>query len=655
MRSTSRIAKVDESQFDVVGRGAVSADRSGPVKSYPVTDLAETRRIDAMIRRNMAAGVQAKLTVGAPNDKYEQEADSVAAQVMGMPDAKPAVQREGIPGEEEELQTKSLGGAIQREAMPEEEEEIQAKPLSATITPLVQREAMPEEEEEPIQAKLIQREAMPEEEEEIQAKRSSDGGFEAGGDFESRLSSSKSGGSPLPDDVRSFMEPRFGADFSGVRVHTGSEAVQMNRAVNAQAFAHGHNVYYGAGKGPGKDALTAHELTHTIQQMGSAVRRQKEENQPEAIAIGIQPMPNIDIQRAGVETYGGQFEPITYEDASTTDATGFIDNPSANIEIEFRANELVNCPKFGMTQTANTVVDGGPHFLRPEIGHRSLATGEHTDRAGRRENPMYGVDNQPAGTVNSALGGGGNASNSRWGHRIVLPDDTVDEAEAYLSDGPSMTRSVMDPITRQGQTVRQEFETTALCVEGELNGTYLGSVRWGYEVDAANNYTLFPFSVISMGAPTQTFMGAAQLWNDATVEMGAGATADTIDLPITSHQIVDPSSLNDDQLFRRIRELADEIQAMDRDERRKRTPDYQNRRFEARGLAREATRRGAVAADSGKTYTVKSGDTLWGIAAHKLGNGVKWTQIFALNVINILDPNLIFSGQELKMPEPYRG
>jgi Domain of unknown function (DUF4157) len=229
-------------------------------------------------------GVQAKLTIGQPNDRYEQEADRVAEQVMGMPDAKPAVQREGMPGEE--LQTKSLGRAIQREVMPEEEE-VQAKPLSATITPLVQREVMPEEEEEvqakslggeiqreavpeeeeePIQAKLIQREAM--EEEEIQAKRSSGGELEAGGDFESRLGSSKSGGSPLPEDVRSFMEPRFGADFSGVRVHTGSEAVRMNREVGAQAFAHGQDVYYGAGKGPGKDALTAHELTHVVQQSG---------------------------------------------------------------------------------------------------------------------------------------------------------------------------------------------------------------------------------------------------------------------------------------------------------------------------------------------------------------------------------------------------
>jgi hypothetical protein len=64
------------------------------------------------------------------------------------------------------------------------------------------------------------------------------------------------------------MEPRFGTDFSGVRVHTGEAAVQMNRELNAQAFTHGQDLYFGAGKAPGKDALTAHELTHVVQQTG---------------------------------------------------------------------------------------------------------------------------------------------------------------------------------------------------------------------------------------------------------------------------------------------------------------------------------------------------------------------------------------------------
>jgi hypothetical protein len=65
------------------------------------------------------------------------------------------------------------------------------------------------------------------------------------------------------------MEPRFGADFSAVRVHTGSDAVQMNRELGAQAFAHGSDVYFGAGKSPGNNELTAHELTHVVQQTGN--------------------------------------------------------------------------------------------------------------------------------------------------------------------------------------------------------------------------------------------------------------------------------------------------------------------------------------------------------------------------------------------------
>ena len=115
----------------------------------------------------------------------------------------------------------------------------------------------------------IQREELPEEE--IQTKQSPTPNSPIPTpSLENRLSNSKGGGSPLPDEVRSFMEPRFGADFSGVRVHTGSDAVQMNRDVNAQAFAHGRDVYFGAGKAPAKDSLTAHELTHVVQQTGAS-------------------------------------------------------------------------------------------------------------------------------------------------------------------------------------------------------------------------------------------------------------------------------------------------------------------------------------------------------------------------------------------------
>jgi hypothetical protein len=178
--------------------------------------------------------VQTKLTVGAPGDKYEQEADSMAAKVMRMPDE--AIQQ-----------------PIQRQTG-EDTEAVQMQPLVNSITPLLQRSSGEEEE---VQMKSG-------------AQRASDGSSVASGNVENQLAGSKGGGSPLPDDVRSYMEPRFGADFSSVRVHTDSNAVQMNKELGAQAFAHGSDIYYGAGKSPGKNELTAHELTHTIQQTGAA-------------------------------------------------------------------------------------------------------------------------------------------------------------------------------------------------------------------------------------------------------------------------------------------------------------------------------------------------------------------------------------------------
>jgi hypothetical protein len=181
--------------------------------------------------------------------------------------AKPLVQRQETAPEEEELQTKPL---VQRQEAAPEEEELQTKPL-------VQRqEAAPEEEE--LQTKpLVQRQEAAPEEEELQMKpspqQSEASHNDASENLENQLNSSKGGGSPLPDDVRSFMEPRFGADFSQVRVHTDTQAVQMNQAVGAQAFTHGSDIYFGAGKSPAVSDLTAHELTHVVQQTGGVQRQ----------------------------------------------------------------------------------------------------------------------------------------------------------------------------------------------------------------------------------------------------------------------------------------------------------------------------------------------------------------------------------------------
>ena len=81
-------------------------------------------------------------------------------------------------------------------------------------------------------------------------------------------------GQPLDSATKAFFEPRFGHDFSQVRVHTNARAAEAARLVHALAFTTGPDVVFGAGQHsphtePGR-RLLAHELAHVVQQSGNA-------------------------------------------------------------------------------------------------------------------------------------------------------------------------------------------------------------------------------------------------------------------------------------------------------------------------------------------------------------------------------------------------
>ncbi len=222
--------------------------------------LQRTAGNQAVSKLMRSGALQAKLRIGQPGDVYEQEADRVADAVMRMPE--PVMQRQVEPEEEKEetLQSKPLANQItpliqmQRQEEPEEEEEmLQAKPDAEDITQLVQRQIEPEEEEE-----------------ELQAKATSGHLSEVNSNLEYDIQSLKGGGQPLSENDRAFFEPRFGRDFSQVRVHTDANAASTAKAVNARAFTLGQDVVFGAeeyssGSASGRK-LIAHELTHVIQQ-----------------------------------------------------------------------------------------------------------------------------------------------------------------------------------------------------------------------------------------------------------------------------------------------------------------------------------------------------------------------------------------------------
>ncbi len=154
--------------------------------------------------------LQTKLTVNQPEDTYEQEADHVAEQVMRMNDRGPSV-----ADDEDEAKT-----SFMRKQSSEPQADTGA---DISSVPIVVHTVL-----------------------------------------------NSGGGQPLDSATRAFMEPRFGHDFSQVRVHTDGKSAESARAVNALAYTVGRDVVFSTGQfSPTSSAgqkLIAHELTHVVQQ-----------------------------------------------------------------------------------------------------------------------------------------------------------------------------------------------------------------------------------------------------------------------------------------------------------------------------------------------------------------------------------------------------
>ncbi|MFL6201387.1 MAG: DUF4157 domain-containing protein [Thermoanaerobaculia bacterium] len=208
-----------------------------------------------------APGPQAKLTVGAPDDAFEKEADQVADQVMRMPE--PGVQRMCSECEEE----REKAGATTSEMVGE----LKAKAESGR-TPRV-----PE-------------------------------------GFQQRYQTLQGGGRALSPSERGFFEPRFAHDFGNVRLHTGPDAAELARSVQARAFTLGSSVVFGAGQytpdSDGGRRLLAHELTHVVQQGGKGGGRVQ---RVVDFAAGF---TNISLTRGAAATIGGSN--FNYNDANFT-------------------------------------------------------------------------------------------------------------------------------------------------------------------------------------------------------------------------------------------------------------------------------------------------------------------------------------------------
>ena len=104
------------------------------------------------------------------------------------------------------------------------------------------------------------------------AQRMGDGAFALDDETADRISSARGGGKVLDPGMQESMGQVTGHDFSGVRVHTSSEADTLSKQLHARAFTTGQDIFFREGTyDPSSSAgkkLIAHELTHVVQQSG---------------------------------------------------------------------------------------------------------------------------------------------------------------------------------------------------------------------------------------------------------------------------------------------------------------------------------------------------------------------------------------------------
>ena len=163
-------------------------------------------------------------------------------------------------------------------------------------------------------------------------------------------------GEQLPGEVRSFYEPRFGHDFSAVKIHTGSAAAKSAQSINALAYTTGSNIVFNNGQyAPDTDSgkrLLGHELTHVVQQNN-----------------GI----NMQVQKLGANTNCSPAETDTIHQA-IYNARGWVNNALAKMRDTPTSATVISSlrknfgPTYGVVANLQMIID------RISIVYRQMGT-----------------------------------------------------------------------------------------------------------------------------------------------------------------------------------------------------------------------------------------------------------------------------------------
>jgi hypothetical protein len=319
---------------------------------HPVLELQRSGGNQIAQRLIRSTLIQAKLQVSTPEDPSEREADRVADTVMRM--AQPTVSRQQVQQATDQV---------------EKDDHIVARKSKPHIPVAVREDDEEEEttvhrvcdecEEEMVQPKSFGGQLQ------LSRKTTDATGPTTTPSVSANIHAMKGRGSPLPAATRAFFEPRFGTDFSDIRLHTDKRAADTAKSIKAKAFTVGRNIGFAAGQyapesHEGK-RLLAHELTHTIQQrsgdlmlsrdIGDETPEQVQSRQSEASMASRQMtsvLSSINVIGAEVEflfwTSHGAITLVNFR--RTQQGTRVVRPFYGNVLDELTASTLRNLPTF---------------------------------------------------------------------------------------------------------------------------------------------------------------------------------------------------------------------------------------------------------------------------------------------------------------------
>jgi hypothetical protein len=346
----------------------------------------------------------------------------------------------------------------------------------------------------------------------------------------------RSPGEPLDLQTRQFMEPRFGRDFSSVRLHTDSHAADSARSVNAMAYTAGDHLVFNQGRYAPETVsgrrLLIHELAHVAQQgnrpapldsnwqlsSASSPTERAADEAVSAVERGLRMpgailasqlagmAPSQPILHRAVATWGGEWDTTKYEELPTKDGI-------KQIELHFKPKDPVDATKISIVQKVSDKSGGTAVFPDNTVKARSLTSGSDSgasiDAFGTNRNPLYptnsGVSKATDNLFNSQVDESKGFGNYGFHHQDAK--GVMHEKDAVMGDAPS--------IGGAGANSSQLFEDTALAVTGVQAGATYGSVQWGWKKDAAGTFAKLPLTKLSDDAPTGNFKAAQVLWNNS--------------------------------------------------------------------------------------------------------------------------------------------